>query len=73
MRANRRHHVDAEAERAAERGQLLRRAGTAFAEGEIVPDHHMACAEPLGDDLGGEGLRAQRGERLVEGDDEGLI
>ena len=73
MRADRRHHIDAEAERAAERGKALRRAGAALAKGEIVPDHDMARAEPLGHDLGGEGLGAQRGQRLVEGNDEGLI
>ncbi len=38
-----------------------------------MTDHDMAGAEPLGHDLGGEGLGAQRGQRLVEGNDEGLI
>ena len=73
MRADRRHHIDAEAERAAVRDQAFRRAGAALAIGEIVADHDVAGAEALGHDFGGEGLGAQRGQRLVEGNDEGLI
>ena len=73
MRADRRHHIDAEAERAAERGESFGRAGAALAVGEIVADHDMARAEALGHDLGGEGLGAQRSQRLVEGNDEGLV
>src|SRR4051794_19678552 len=73
MRADRRHHIDAKAERAAMRDQAFRRAGAALAIGEIVADHDVAGAEALGHDFGGEGLGAQRGQRLVEGNDEGLI
>src|SRR5262245_64509847 len=69
----RRNHIDAEAERAAERCEFLCRAGAAFAIGEVVPHDYVACSEPCRDNVGGKGFSAQGGERLIEGDNKGLI
>ena len=70
---DRRHHIDAEAVRAADRGEPFRRAGAPLAVGEVVADHDMAGAEAPRHDVGGERLGAEGRKRLVEGNDEGLV
>src|SRR5262249_10479213 len=65
--------IDAKAKLGAERLELARRAGAAFAIGEIVADHDMRRAKSFTDHVGGERLGAQAGGLMGEIEDEGLV